>query len=784
MICLECVKQKRIFNMLKTTISPAFILLAGVACAAPLERATPESQGVDSKAVLKLVERLHAENDQVHGYMLLRHGKVIAEGHWAPFSPAERHALFSVSKAFVSMGIGFAVADRKMTLNDRVNWFFPEFVPTNQSAFAREMRVRDLMAMASGHGKDPFAAMCRADKTNCAKGFFDEPVVMAPGILFRYMSGNTAMLAQIHRRITGEDDLVKYLRPRLFDKLGIADYEWCRQPDGTVLGGSGFELRLEDLAKVSQLFLNGGRWNGERVLPLEWVKQATSCQTPYGKVMDPVLAHHVGGAADSGAANAENDWEQGYGYQLWMGRHETFRLCGAYGNIGVIMPDQNIVLAVHAGGNGSNMLSVEALYDTILPALSDKALPENSAALADLRKRSGELTMTYPLSAAKPSAEAIKLAAKEWYAPVPNLLGVSSVKFDAGKNEFTFVNDFGDQSITVGEKSWVRGAVEVEKPSTYTLSRVPGGKQPIGARGGWTAQDTFAFRICFLRTPFYVDFELKFKGGKLHLITKGPLAKRYSVEWELSSARPKPLEGLAKKISEKGYSVIKVDEMWNGKRTVFRFRGREAWVIEPLKAKEGNPWTWTMQWWMAFVPRTSVPDMIKAGYHHVVLDMFNTRANDAAMPVLNAYQRFLVNELGLAPKARLIGMSWGGFFSVRYAGHYPQNVEKIYLDCPLMNFDKFTHDISPGKWEKTGKDWSSDPRMPVNFAEKLAAAKIPLLLIYGASDNVVIPKYNCEMFIPRFKKAGGDIKVIRRGMYGHHPHGVDAGDGTIIEFFK
>ena len=74
--------------------------------------------------------------------------------------------------------------------------------------------------------------------------------------------------------------------------------------------------------------------------------------------------------------------------------------------------------------------------------------------------------------------------------------------------------------------------------------------------------------------------------------------------------------------------------------------------------------------------------------------------------------------------------------------------------------------------------------MPVNFAEKLAAAKIPLLLIYGASDDVVIPKYNCEMFIPRFKKAGGDIKVIRRGMYGHHPHGVDAGDSTIIEFFK
>ena len=233
------------------------------------------------------------------------------------------------------------------------------------------------------------------------------------------------------------------------------------------------------------------------------------------------------------------------------------------------------------------------------------------------------------------------------------------------------------------------------------------------------------------------------------------------------------------------YTVKKRDVWAGGERTVFDFNGHEAWVVEPKgEALAGRPWTWTMQWWNAFLPRTAVPRMIAQGYHHVVLDMFKTRAIDPEMHVFDEFQKFLVNDLALAPKARLIGMSWGGFFSIRYAAHYPQNVDRIFLDCPLMNFDGFH---TEGPWcqiEPQNGGWTADPRMPVNMAETVAKAGIPILLRYGGQDQTVPPAKNCEIFVPKFKAAGGKIEVIKDGMYGHHPHGFEIDSPKIINFFK
>ena len=249
---------------------------------------------------------------------------------------------------------------------------------------------------------------------------------------------------------------------------------------------------------------------------------------------------------------------------------------------------------------------------------------------------------------------------------------------------------------------------------------------------------------------------------------------------------------LTDKIAAK-YKVKSTDVWYGGQRTVFDFQGFDAWVVEPPKdvcPLAGNPWTWTMQWRTAFVPRTSVPRLLKLGYHHVSVDIFALRMDAEGLKVAKAFQDFLVNDLGFAPKARLIGMSWGGFFSTRYAANYPENVLKIYYDAPLMNFTKFgktpTKDLI-GSWAERvpeGGNWDNDPEMPINMAAKIAQAKIPVLLLYGGVDPVVPPAKNCELFIPRFKAAGGDITVVRRGAYAHHPHGVEESENTIINFFK
>lgn len=233
---------------------------------------------------------------------------------------------------------------------------------------------------------------------------------------------------------------------------------------------------------------------------------------------------------------------------------------------------------------------------------------------------------------------------------------------------------------------------------------------------------------------------------------------------------------------------VKATDCWQGgQRTVFDFDGYDAWVVEPPEGKvpaQGMPWTWTMQWRDSFVARTGVPQMLAKGWHHVSIDTFTNRMDDAGLTVSRRFHEYLVRDLGFAQKACLVGMSWGGFFSVRYAASNPQGVAKIYLDCPFLNLGGACRDVDLGPWKGIeSESWIDDPRMPVNMAAKIAAAKIPVLLAYGGADTVLDPKLNSEVFIPRFRAAGGDLTVVYRKLYGHHPHGFEPGETVVPDFF-
>ena len=240
-------------------------------------------------------------------------------------------------------------------------------------------------------------------------------------------------------------------------------------------------------------------------------------------------------------------------------------------------------------------------------------------------------------------------------------------------------------------------------------------------------------------------------------------------------------------------------DVWHGySRVVFEFEGHQAWIVEPKGCwRTGHPWTWTMQWAEAYVPRTGVLDLLAEGWRHVTIDTFKHRMDEEGLRVSRAFQRYLVDELGFAPKANLVGMSWGGFFSTRYAAAFPDCVAKIYLDAPLLTFGGgfgVSEGAPSGSAAEIGGwanmppqdgDWLTDPRMPVNMADKIAGARIPILLLYGEHDQTVRPAFNCEPFIERFKKAGGTITVKKRNAFGHHPHGEDIGRcGRITDFFS
>ena len=258
------------------------------------------------------------------------------------------------------------------------------------------------------------------------------------------------------------------------------------------------------------------------------------------------------------------------------------------------------------------------------------------------------------------------------------------------------------------------------------------------------------------------------------------------------------IEGVAQKIAATK-KVLRSDTWYGYKRTVFDFEGHVAWVVSPkCEPAAGLPWTWTMQWAEAYVDRTGVLDLLAKGWHHVTIDTFQHRMDEEGLRASRAFQKFLVEELGFAQKANLVGMSWGGFFSTRYAATFPECVGRIYLDAPLMNFSGFAEaggSMTPtetaariGPWASkppADGDWNADPRMPINMAGRLAQAGIPILLLYGGQDATVPPAGNCELFAERFKAAGGRIDIRRRALYGHHPHGEDPDKTSgIVSFFE
>ncbi len=188
-----------------------------------------------------------------------------------------------------------------LTVDDKVVSFFPNEVPATVSANLAAMRVKDLLTMATGHDKDSTGALRSDPDQNWVKAFLAQPVEHEPGTFFVYNSGATYMLSAIIQKVTGQPLLV-YLKPRLFDPLGIEGADWETDPKGIATGGWGLRVRTEDIAKFGQLYLKKGLWNGKRILPEAWIEDATKFQI-----------QSKGGSRPK----EENDWLQGYGYQFW-----------------------------------------------------------------------------------------------------------------------------------------------------------------------------------------------------------------------------------------------------------------------------------------------------------------------------------------------------------------------------------------------------------------------------------------------------------------------------------
>jgi CubicO group peptidase (beta-lactamase class C family) len=371
------VKIKWLLSSLSIAIIFSFIPRAHAAD--PLPRSSPESQGISSDSILDYVETADKKIDTMHSFMIVRHGHVIAEGWWKPEAADKPHLLWSVSKSFTSTAVGLAIEDGKMSLDDPVLKFFPGEGPADPSDNLKAMKVRDLLTMTGGHEVEPKIV----GGAPSVKQFLAHPVEHKPGTHFQYNTMGTYTLSAIVTKVTGKTAL-EFLKPRLFEPLGIENPVWDASPEGNSLGGYGLKLRTEDMAKFGQLYLQKGKWKGKQLIPESWIEQATSKQVPNDQ---------------EGHAKMGSDWKQGYGYQFWRCTHDAYRGDGAAGQFIIVMPEKDVVIAITAlTGNMQGELNV--IWDKLLPAFGDKPLPENPAGQEKLKEAVSKLE-AHPAKKAK-----------------------------------------------------------------------------------------------------------------------------------------------------------------------------------------------------------------------------------------------------------------------------------------------------------------------------------------------------------------------------------------------
>ena len=476
-------------------IAPAHARTSALAQSA-LPRSTPEAQGISSAAIQAFVQAADSGIDGMNSVMIVRHGRVVAEGWWAPYDARTPHVLYSLSKSFTSTAVGMAVAEGKLSVDDEVLKFFPEEAPANPSANLRAMRVKDLLRMVTGHQTEP-ALFGQVDSSmrsaTWVKRFFAHPVAFKPGTHFLYNSPATYMLSAIVQKVTGQT-VADYLQPRLFEPLGIERPTWVRSPEGINAGAYGLSVRTEDIAKFGQLYLQRGRWKGKQLIPAAWVDEATARQTSNG-------------------SSPRSDWDQGYGYQFWQSRH-GYRGDGAFGQYMLIVPEVDAVVAITSGVR--DMQSVMNLvWDRLLPAMKATPLPANADAQRALRTTLAGLTMRPP--AGQPTSPLASAISGKWYELADNERGIRAVSLDLAPNAPAIVvrTAAGETRTPLGLGQWARTGTWFANGIERMLS-VPAQPQ-VAASGAWTADSVFRVKLVAPETPFYSTLDFHFGGDRLVL---------------------------------------------------------------------------------------------------------------------------------------------------------------------------------------------------------------------------------------------------------------------------
>lgn len=302
---------------------------------------------ISKKALNRFLAYYAQGKDEVHTFSLYHNDNCMIRLASSPYDPSDKREIYSLSKSFCSTAIGMLVDDGRLSLDDRIVDLFAEYCPNEISENLSKMKLRHVLSMNTGHEKCVMPQVAFGE--DAIREFLNQPVEFTPGTHFTYNTGATCLLSCLVTKVTGES-LLDFLTRRLFLPLGINDVRWNRVCSGYNEGGCGIHVSNDDIAKLGLLYLHKGVYNGKRLLSEKWVAEASS----------PI---------SDNSSNGSKDWCSGYGFQFWVNAREGFRGDGAFGQLCLILPERNMVVAVQSELNDFQTLMdrvmefVEHLYD-------------------------------------------------------------------------------------------------------------------------------------------------------------------------------------------------------------------------------------------------------------------------------------------------------------------------------------------------------------------------------------------------------------------------------------
>ena len=448
-----------------------------------LPRATPESQGIASGAILTFLDDIATHGFEVQSFMLWRNGNVVAEGWWSPYRADRIHMMHSLTKSVTACAVGLAIADGHFKLEDKIVSFFPEHLPPTVSDNLRAMTVEDLLTMRTGHASMTSGSVWRPIKTSWIAEFFKIPVVTPPGTNFVYTSAATYMLSALVTRTTGQA-VADYLKPRLFDPLGISGYQWPAGPEGISPGANGLSWKTVDALKLGILHAQDGMWEGRQLLPKSWT--------------DAVQYPHV---------------KDKYGYQWWLGPDGAYLADGLFTQLSIVFPRQNAVLAITAGIPEKSRFN-KFVFEHFPAAFGPAPLRagEEHAAL-EVRTAGLELLPAPRLT----TSPMIGHVSGKSYRFEDNAQEVKTARFDFADDRCTFTleDQRGTHTIELGLGRTLEGDTTMTGNKLHHEYEMD--SMRVVASGTWIDERSFVMTWSFVETAFRDTVVCIFEGPALRI---------------------------------------------------------------------------------------------------------------------------------------------------------------------------------------------------------------------------------------------------------------------------